>query len=96
MRVPAHAALSTTVDLVRDRAGAGAAGFANAVLRRVAAHDLAGWVRRVTPDPMADPVGFASVAHSHPRWVIEELAGALGSAPPSWTTCSRRTTEPPR
>ncbi|MEZ5194805.1 MAG: transcription antitermination factor NusB, partial [Nocardioides sp.] len=69
MRVPAHAALSTTVDLVRDRAGAGAAGFANAVLRRVAAHDLAGWVRRVTPDPMADPVGFASVAHSHPRWV---------------------------
>ena len=36
MRVPAHAAISTTVDLVRHRVGAGAAGFANAVLRKVA------------------------------------------------------------
>src|SRR3954454_5318375 len=34
MRVPTHAAVSTTVDLVRSQAGPGAAGFANAVLRR--------------------------------------------------------------
>lgn len=77
MRVPAHAALSTTVDLVRARVGHRPAGFVNAVLRRVAAQDLSGWVRRVAPDPAADPVGFAAVAHSHPRWVVEELAAAL-------------------
>lgn len=79
MRVPAHAAVGTTVDLVRDRIGHGPAGFVNAVLRKVSAHDLAGWVRRVAPDPSTDPVGFASVAYSHPRWVVEELAAALGA-----------------
>lgn len=77
MRVPSHAAVGTTVDLVRDRIGHGPAGFVNAVLRRVAATDLAGWVRRVAPDPSADPTGFAAVAHSHPRWVVDELAAAL-------------------
>jgi 16S rRNA (cytosine967-C5)-methyltransferase len=78
MRVPAHAALSTTVDLVRDRAGAGAAGFANAVLRRVSEHDLDTWVARVAPDPTRDPVGAAAVGRSHPRWVVEALGAALG------------------
>jgi 16S rRNA (cytosine967-C5)-methyltransferase len=78
MRVPTHAAVSTTVELVRMRVGHGPAGFANAVLRKVAAHDLPGWVRRVAPDPVTDPVGFASVAYSHPRWVVEALDEALG------------------
>jgi 16S rRNA (cytosine967-C5)-methyltransferase len=77
MRVPTHAAVSTSVELVRARIGHGPAGFVNAVLRKVARHDLAGWVRRVAPDPATDPVGFASVAHSHPRWVVEALAEAL-------------------
>jgi 16S rRNA (cytosine967-C5)-methyltransferase len=78
MRVPTHAAVSTTVELTRGRIGHGPAAFVNAVLRKVAANDLSGWVRRVAPDPGADPVGFASVAHSHPRWVVEALAEALG------------------
>jgi len=78
MRVPTHAAVSTTVELVRQRVGHGPAGFVNAVLRKVAANDLAGWVRRVAPDPDSDPVGFASVAYSHPRWVVEALQEALG------------------
>ena len=78
MRVPGHAAISTTVDLVRDVAGQGPAGFANAVLRRVSEHDLDVWVGRVAPDATTDPVGFAVVAHSHPRWVVEQLAEALG------------------
>ena len=75
MRVPTHAAISTTVDLVRARVGQGPAGFTNAVLRRVSEHDLADWVRLVAPE---DPRGFASVAHSHPRWVVDDLAEALG------------------
>jgi 16S rRNA (cytosine967-C5)-methyltransferase len=78
MRVPPHAAISTTVDLVHDRVGRGPAGFTNAVLRKVAQHDLPGWIRRLAPDPRADPVGYAEVAHSHPRWIVEQLAEAVG------------------
>lgn len=73
MRVPDHAAISATVDLARDRVGAGAAGFVNAVLRKVAAHDLDAWIRRVSTDAT-----FSSVAYSHPAWVVERLAEALG------------------
>ncbi len=83
MRVPSHAAVGTTVDLVRDRIGHGPAGFVNAVLRKVAATDLSGWVRRLAPDPTHDPVGFAALAHSHPRWVVEQLSAALRTDDPA-------------
>jgi 16S rRNA (cytosine967-C5)-methyltransferase len=33
----------------------------------------------VAPDPTTDPVGFAVVARSHPRWIVEELRDALGA-----------------
>ena len=79
MRVPDHAAISTSVDLVRARVGVGPTGLVNAVLRKVAAHDLDAWIRRVAPDPTQDPSGFASLAHSHPRWVVEALGEALGT-----------------
>ena len=80
MRVPSHAAVGTTVDLVREKVGHGPAGFVNAVLRKVAARDLDAWVRRVAADPDRDPLGYAAVVHSHPRWVVEALAEALGDA----------------
>ncbi|MGL5823269.1 MAG: RsmB/NOP family class I SAM-dependent RNA methyltransferase [Nocardioides sp.] len=79
MRVPAHAAINTTVDLVRTRIGHGPVGFTNAVLRRVAEAELTTWVRRVAPDPAADPVGYDAVAFSHPAWVVEHLAAALAA-----------------
>ncbi|HET7734873.1 MAG TPA: transcription antitermination factor NusB [Nocardioidaceae bacterium] len=77
MRVPTHAAVSTTVDLVRARIGQGPAGFVNAVLRRVGERSLTEWIRRVAPD---DDIGFRSVAHSHPAWVVEALTEALGES----------------
>ncbi|HET8682079.1 MAG TPA: transcription antitermination factor NusB [Micromonosporaceae bacterium] len=77
-RVPAHAAVSSTVDLVRAVGGAGASGFANAVLRRVAAHDLPGWLALVAPAFGADPVGHLALAHSHPQWIVRAFADALG------------------
>lgn len=89
MRVPAHAAVGTTVDLVRARVGHRPAGFVNAVLRKVAGRDRAGWVLSVAPDPAFDPLGHASVAHSHPRWVVERLAEALARS--SDTVGPRRT-----
>jgi len=78
MRVPTHAAVGSSVDLVRRTVGQGPAGFVNAVLRKVSAHDLDHWLRRVAPDPTTDPVGWASVAYSHPTWVVSALAEALG------------------
>jgi 16S rRNA (cytosine967-C5)-methyltransferase len=80
MRVPAHAAISTTVDLVRSEAGPGAGGFANAVLRKVSAHERDAWVGRVAPDPGSDPAGFSATAYSHPRWIVEALAAALAAS----------------
>src|SRR3954469_940638 len=73
MRVPDHAAISTTVDLVRARVNNGAANFANAVLRSVSAHDMKEWIGRVAPDPRASPTRFAPIAYSHPDWVVDEL-----------------------
>ena len=80
MRVPDHAAISTSVDLVRARVGVGPAGLTNAVLRKVSADDLEAWIQRVAPDPATDPVGHASIAYSHPRWVVEALGAALDTA----------------
>lgn len=67
MRVPAHAAVGTTVDLVKSEIGHKPAGLVNAVLRKCATRPLADWL------------AGASVAArtSHPAWVVEQLARAL-------------------
>ena len=77
MRVPQHAAISTTVDLVRSEVGPGAGGFANAVLRKVSQHDLDAWLVELAPAREADPVGHDALVHSHPTWVVEALGAAL-------------------
>jgi 16S rRNA (cytosine967-C5)-methyltransferase len=76
-RVPAHAAVSSTVDLVRSVAP-GAAGFANAVLRQVAGRPLDEWIAEVAPPYAEDPVGHLAVAYSHPQWIVRAFAEALG------------------
>lgn len=78
MRVPDHAAISTSVDLVRAAVGRGPSGLVNAVLRKVAGRDLGAWVSDVAPDRATDPRGHLAVAQSHPRWVVDALAEALG------------------
>ncbi len=78
MRVPDHAAISTSVDLVRATVGQGPAGLVNAVLRKVSRRGVGDWITEVAPDRAADLYGHLSVAHSHPRWVVEALAEALG------------------
>jgi 16S rRNA (cytosine967-C5)-methyltransferase len=77
-RIPSHAAVSATVDLARDVLGEGRAKFVNAVLRKVAADDLDGWLKRVAPPYDADPEEHLAVVHSHPRWVVSALWDALG------------------
>jgi 16S rRNA (cytosine967-C5)-methyltransferase len=78
MRVPDHAAISTSVDLVRGSVGQGPAGLVNAVLRKVSRRTLAEWVDDVAPSRATDLHAHLAVAHSHPQWVVEALAEALG------------------
>jgi 16S rRNA (cytosine967-C5)-methyltransferase len=76
-RIPPHAAVATTVDLVRLVAPP-AAGFANAVMRRVCERDLEGWLAAVAPDATADPVGHLAITQAHPEWVVRAVLDALG------------------
>jgi 16S rRNA (cytosine967-C5)-methyltransferase len=70
-RVPPHAAVSATVDLVPRRA----TGFVNAVLRGVARHGWDHWVEAVAP---ADALGTLAVRYPHPRWIAVAFRDALG------------------
>lgn len=76
MRVPNHAAVSTTVDLLRSAVGHRAVGFANAVLRRVTDQDLGTWLEEVTHD--LDEVDALATRTSHPAWIVRAFQEALG------------------
>ncbi|WP_017622248.1 RsmB/NOP family class I SAM-dependent RNA methyltransferase [Nocardiopsis chromatogenes] len=78
--IPPHAAVSATVNVARRSVGQHRARFANAVLRKVGARDLDAWLEIVAPGA-DDPVGRLAIVHSHPRWVVEALARALGDDP---------------
>jgi 16S rRNA (cytosine967-C5)-methyltransferase len=76
LRVPAHAAVDTTVALTRAIVGTGASGLVNAVLRKVGAGgDRAAWLERLAP---ADEDQRLSLATDHPRWIVEAFRDALG------------------
>lgn len=77
-RIPSHAAVSASVELARVVLGDGRAKFVNAVLRKVAQHDLDGWLERVAPPYDEDPEEHLAVVHSHPRWVVSALWDSLG------------------
>ncbi len=72
-RIPSHAAVAATVELVRGVIGEGPGSFANAVLRRLAERngDLG------APAYDDDPVGHLAVTTAHPRWIVQEFAAAL-------------------
>jgi 16S rRNA (cytosine967-C5)-methyltransferase len=69
MRVPDHAAVTSTVELVRARIGHKPAGFTNAVMRRIAEHDLETWMDTLD--------ATQAVRRSHPEWIVRELGRAL-------------------
>ena len=76
-RIPAHAAVATSVQLTRRVVGPRPTGLVNAVLRTVADTDRATWVQRVAPPYAQDPLGHLAVACSHPPWVVEQFHAAL-------------------
>lgn len=74
MRVPAHAAVDESVRLAKAVAVRGAAGFVNAVLRRVADKTWPQWCTELTEG--MDSVDALAVKHSMPPWVIRALMDA--------------------
>lgn len=72
-RIPGSAAVDESVELAKRYGHPGTAGLVNAVLRRLAAG-----ARAPLPDRDADPAGYLSVAHSHPRWLAERWLRRYG------------------
>lgn len=70
-RIPKPAAIDTAVQLVKERLHAGAAGYVNAVLRRVAREGE----RVVWPE---DPVLRLAAEESHPDWLVARWADRFG------------------
>ena len=75
-RIPAHAAVATTVDLAHATRNGRAAGLVNAVLRRVSSADWDSWTDRLASGGSA--VRRIALRTAHPEWIAEAFADALG------------------
>lgn len=75
-RIPTHAAVSSTVDMVRGRFASHAAGFVNAVLRRIAERDEPAWIDQLAPE---EGIERLALRFAHPRWIAHAFASALGA-----------------
>jgi 16S rRNA (cytosine967-C5)-methyltransferase len=73
LRVPPHAAVSEAVALARE-SDPRAAGFVNAVLRRLLRDGPP-----PEPDPRRDPLAWLTTAGSLPRWLAERWVARLGA-----------------
>jgi len=71
-RIPAHAAINDSVELVKTSAERNAAGMVNAVLRKIAAQP-----RPVLPERFSSAQQIAA-ALAHPAWMVERWAGRYG------------------
>lgn len=79
-RIPAHAAVSATVELARAAGAARAAGFVNAVLRRVSERDWDQWAGDLGAD---SPPAVLAARYAHPGWIVDAFTEALGPAAPA-------------
>ncbi len=76
-RVPAYAAVDDAVAAARDVGGAKLAGFANAVLRKVADTGVPA-LPELAPDASLDArLAHLEVECSIPRWILDELTAAV-------------------
>lgn len=74
-RVPAYAAVSATVDLAKASAGAPAARFVNAVLRRVSGQ---GAIDNSGAAAHAPAAADLATTHSHPDWLVARWLDRFG------------------
>jgi 16S rRNA (cytosine967-C5)-methyltransferase len=75
-RIPPHAAVATSVDLAHAVGRGRAAGFVNAVLRRVSRNSWDAWVAALVEG--ADAQRALAVRNAHPEWIVAAFADALG------------------
>lgn len=75
MRTAAHAAVNETVGLMRATKHMKAAGFVNAVMRRISERDRDTWLQIVTADASEDE--RLGLSHSHPAWIVTALRDSL-------------------
>ncbi|MDO5678528.1 MAG: transcription antitermination factor NusB [Propionibacteriaceae bacterium] len=75
MRMKKYAAVTSTVDLARATVGQRVTGLVNAIMRKISAHDLDGWVDVLAKK--ADPMDALAIAGHHPRWIVEAYADLL-------------------
>jgi 16S rRNA (cytosine967-C5)-methyltransferase len=75
-RVASHAAVNESVDLARAAGGRGAAGFANAVLRRVSRDTPGDWMTRIAAGARSDDEQLG-LLFSHPVWIVRAFRRAL-------------------
>lgn len=73
-KVPARAAVNEAVELAKTLGAGRAAGFVNAVLRRLSE------TRKPAEPPSrsADPIGHVAALFAHPRWMVERWSRWLG------------------
>ncbi|WP_106814582.1 RsmB/NOP family class I SAM-dependent RNA methyltransferase [Microbacterium timonense] len=77
-RVASHAAVHESVELARTAGGRGAAGFANAVLRRVSRDTPGDWMTHVAESARSDDEQLG-LLFSHPVWVVRAFRRALAA-----------------
>lgn len=75
MRIPAHAAVSATVELAKQRIGRRVTGLVNAIMRKISAKTMEQWLEQLTAG--TDPMGQMALRGHHPRWIVEALAQLL-------------------
>jgi 16S rRNA (cytosine967-C5)-methyltransferase len=76
MRIPPHAAINETVNLIRAVSGEKAVGFANGVLRRVSEKSFDQWID-IAEQKASSKIEFLSIQYSHPEWIVRALTQAL-------------------
>ncbi len=68
MRVPDHAAVSSSVDIARKRLGEAQGSFLNALLRSVLKKSLTEWLAPLVD--ISDPIERFAIEYSHPQWIV--------------------------
>lgn len=77
-RVENHAAVNTSVELVKAHGAGQASGFVNGVLRGLTRKKPETWIERVAPgNELAD----ISLRNAHPEWIAQVFAESLGVDP---------------
>lgn len=81
MEVPDYAAVSSSVDLIRDKGRGRLSGFVNAVIRTVSKRNRREWESIVVSRiPKDEPIKRLTVRYSHPEWIVSEFQKSWDAA----------------